>query len=198
MVLDLWQAAAQIARGGVVAVATGSSYALCARALDPQAVERVLVLKTSARQTPMATVIGAWEQLRWLVRDVPSWVWLRHRAFWPGACTLILPAVPSVPRALCSAQGAVGVRVAETDFLRTLAAMVGPLTATSANPTGADAAYDAHAVARYFPGLPVYGICGSAAPSTMVDATVQPALVLRAGALVFDPRWTMPGRESTP
>lgn len=191
---SLWQAAGELARGQVVAVATGSSYALCARVHDGQAIDRVRQLKSEARHAPIATIAGHWSQLRQLVRDVPAWVVYNHRYFWPGPLTILLPALPTLAPALVGADGTVGVRLAETGWLGQLAQMVGPLTATSANPTGQPAAQSKTQMAAYYPGLPCYGSCGGQPPSTIVDARSVPPRVLRQGAAAFDPHWlSVPG-----
>ena len=146
----------------------------------------MLELKSEARQSPMATVMAGWEQLRGLVVSVPAWLVVRHSQFWPGACTVVLRACTALPAPLVSASGGVGVRVAETMFLRQLCQLTGPLTATSANPTGRAPAHSAQQLQAYYPQLPAYGSCAGAAPSTILDAMVWPPRVLRPGALVPD------------
>jgi L-threonylcarbamoyladenylate synthase len=72
--------------------------------------------------------------------------------------------------------------------VRELLDAVGPLTGTSANRSGEPPLADPDAVARELPDIDLLvdgGPAPGGAPSTIVDATVEPPRVLRPGAF----RW---------
>jgi L-threonylcarbamoyladenylate synthase len=106
--------------------------------------------------------------------------------FWPGPLTLVVPGRASVAPGAQSS-GRAGIRVPDHPVARALAEACGhPLTATSANRSGQPAAADPDAVAASLPGIAVLVDAGTTAggpPSTVVDATTDPARLLREGAL---------------
>ncbi len=112
-------------------------------------------------------------------------------AFWPGALTLVVGqrGDVSLPAALTGGASTIGLRLPDHDAPRALAAELGPLPVTSANRSGEPDATDAAGVlamlgdvadlAIVLDGGPVR----SGAPSSVVDCSVVPPRLLRAGAL---------------
>jgi L-threonylcarbamoyladenylate synthase len=73
--------------------------------------------------------------------------------FWPGPLTLVLPAAAGTPKQLLNRRGGVGVRVSSQAIATRLARELGrPLTATSANPSGLQAASTIEQAQNYFAG----------------------------------------------
>jgi L-threonylcarbamoyladenylate synthase len=71
--------------------------------------------------------------------------------FWPGPLTLVLPAKKGLSPLLCNPNGGVGVRVSSHPVASALAKRLGhPLTATSANPSGAEPARTIAQAQAYF------------------------------------------------
>ena len=64
--------------------------------------------------------------------DVPSIAYRLMERFWPGALTLVVPKLPSVPMEV-SASETVAVRIPDLDLARALMRLTGPLAVTSAN-----------------------------------------------------------------
>lgn len=107
-------------------------------------------------------------------------------ALWPGPLTIVLPVMARSGRGL--GVTTLGVRVPGDPALRAIVAEVGkPIYSTSANRAGEPPLRDHDALQRAFGAvadLLVYdGPPAAAQPSTVVDATVSPARVVRAGAL---------------
>lgn len=98
---------------------------------------------------------------------------------------MVLPAVPGAEEAT------VGVRCPDHALVQAIAAAVGPIATTSANRSGDPTPVAAAAAAASLdvaPGNDLLvldgGSCGGV-PSTVVDLTVDPAIVLRAGPVVI-------------
>lgn len=109
-------------------------------------------------------------------------------ALWPGPLTIVLPVVRH-PGSRFSA-ATLGVRVPGDPALRAIVADVGaPIYSTSANRAGTPPLQDHDALRRAFGSsadLLVYdGRPAAAQPSTVVDASVSPPRVLRAGAIAL-------------
>jgi len=177
-------------RGEVVAFPTESSYGLAVDALSSEAVGRLFALKGREPGKPPPILVADEEMLARVVARVPDAARALMAKFWPGPLTLVLPARAGLPEALTS-EGGVGVRRSPHPVADALVrAFGGPITATSANPSGAPPALRAAEVRAMF-GERIHLLDGGdapgAAPSTVArvgeDGTIT---VLRAGAL--DPK----------
>jgi L-threonylcarbamoyladenylate synthase len=107
---------------------------------------------------------------------------------WPGPLTLVLRACPSVPDGVTAGTGTIGVRVSSHPVARALVRALGaPVTAPSANPSGAEPPTTAAGVLAYFDGALDLVLDAGPTPgglaSTVLDATVDPPRVLRQGPL---------------
>ncbi len=173
--------------GGVVVAPTDTVYGLFCNALDAAAVERVCSIKgrDAARAMPVA-VAGMREAAR-LVRDVPPAARRLMERFWPGALTLVLPAVPGLP-APVAPEGAVGVRSPAHGWLLSLLRDCGaPLVATSANLSGdvqpVSLECVAPAVLEAADFVVDQGPLPAGKPSSVLDLTGPQARLLREGVL---------------
>ena len=106
--------------------------------------------------------------------------------FWPGPLTLVFSAASSVSSRLTGGSGKIGIRVSSHPVARLLAkGIAGPLTATSANLSGGQECTTAAEVIHLFGDRLDAIIDGGPTPggigSTILDITVHPPLVLRAG-----------------
>ena len=122
--------------GGVIVAPTDTVYGLFCNALDPVAVERVCAIKGREAARAMPVAVAGVDAARLLVRDVPDAARRLMERFWPGALTIVLPAVPGLP-APVAPEGTVGVRAPGHGWLlRLLRDTALPLVATSANLSG--------------------------------------------------------------
>lgn len=133
---DVDAAADAVARGEAVVYPTETVYGLGADALDADAVERVFAIKGRSRGNPLSLgvddVDAALEHTQPTGREVGF-----MRRFLPGPVTVVVARDPTVPDALTAGRDRVGIRVPDHDLARELLAATGPLTATSANLSGA-------------------------------------------------------------
>ena len=174
--------------GGVVACATETLIGLLADARNEQAVERVVEIKRRGTQSAIAVLIPGVRTVPTVAREFPPAAERLADAHWPGPLTILLPARSDLHPALVH-EGKIGVRVpGESPALELCRAFGAPLTATSANRTGEPPARTADE-ARAALGDDVDAIvpedAPGGAPSTLVDATVDPPRVLREGAVVL-------------
>ena len=146
----LHEATECIKRGGVLAVATESFYALAGSALNQDAVERVASLKGARSHKPILVLIGHPNKLSSLVPFFPPGTECLIQKFWPGPVTLVLPACSHLPSALTCQTETIGVRQPGDSRLLTLLCATGPLTGTSANHSGDSPAQTADDVKREF------------------------------------------------
>jgi len=123
-----------------------------------------------------------------LVAEIPSAAEILMKTFWPGPLTLVFRASPSVLPRLTADTGKIGIRISSHPVARLLAAGIeGPLTATSANLSGAQECSTAQEVIAALGDLPDALIESGPTPggsgSTILDVTVSPPRILREGAI---------------
>ena len=182
-------AADALARGFLVAFPTDTLYGL---AVDPRNPEAVRALYRAKQRGEAAIPLIA-SDVGQVERDVGRMSPMARRLaarFWPGPLTLILEALPSLAEDLHGGTRTVGVRVPNHPVARQLAREAGhPLTATSANLSGIEAASTADevvaglgdAVALVLDAGPTLG----GHPSTIVDAQGDCPVLVRAGAVAW-------------
>ena len=180
------EAGAVLRRGGLVAFPTESFYGLGADALDEAAVARVFQAKGRPETKPVLVLVESVAMAEDLVADLSEEVRGLMARHWPGPLTLVLRARPHVPPALTAGTGTVGVRMPGHAIAGALVRAAGrPITAPSANPSGAAPPTTASEVRAYFPAALDLILDGGATPggtgSTVADCTVWPPRLLRAG-----------------
>lgn len=135
--------------GTPVVIPTDTVYGIAASAADPDAVAAIFAIKDRPVDTQIAALVADVAQAETLV-DLGSMGHALAEAFWPGALTIVAPRRPDCVLAVGDAE-TIGVRCADHPLVRELAAVVGPIAATSANRHGEPTPIDAAAVARSLP-----------------------------------------------
>jgi len=134
--MSVSDAAAAVRAGHAVVYPTETVYGLGADATDPDAVERVFELKGRPRENPLSlgvpSVDAALDYTRPTEREERF-----MRRFLPGPVTVVVERHPSLPDALTAGRDRVGVRVPDHETALALLERAPPLTATSANRSGA-------------------------------------------------------------
>jgi L-threonylcarbamoyladenylate synthase len=178
--------------GRLVAFPTETFYGLGADALDPEAVARVFRAKGRPADKPLLVLVDSLEMARTIVSELPIGIKPLLDAHWPGPLTVVFHAQPHVPHALTAGTGTVGVRLPGHAVARALVRGFGrPVTAPSANPHARPSPTTATAVRRWLGDSVDLVLDGGPTPggypSTVLDATVRPYRVVRAGAVVLGP-----------
>ena len=181
-----------LANGEVVAIPTDTVYGLAAALDQPAAIERLYTLKGRSAEKAIPILIADPVDVDKLTPDMPAMAMRLADAFWPGALTLVLRALPDLPDRVKTptADGitTVAVRVPDNRLARAVIATAGgALAVTSANRSGAAPALDASEVgALGLPG-PLFVVDGGRAPggtpSTIVLATGDAPEIIRQGAI---------------
>jgi L-threonylcarbamoyladenylate synthase len=180
--------AAAIGRGEVVAIPTETVYGLAVRADDAAAVERMAALKGRAEGQPFQLLVDPVEAVLPLLAEPTALD--RVRALWPGPLTAIVRARPGAALTVVTAEGTVGVRQpADALACAVVGAAGGVLAATSANRSREAPTTSAEEVAHVFGDALLVLDCGERtglAPSTVVDLTRDPPVLLREGPITAE------------
>jgi L-threonylcarbamoyladenylate synthase len=125
-----------------------------------------------------------------LVEEIPSQARSLMERHWPGPLTLVFRARPEVTPEVTAGTGTIGIRLPGHRLaLGLVRASGGPVTAPSANPSDASPPTTAGGVLAVFDGRVELVLDGGETagglPSTVVDVTVDPPRVLRAGAVAL-------------
>jgi L-threonylcarbamoyladenylate synthase len=186
------QAAEVVRAGGVVCFPTETYYGLAALAMDAAAVGKVIAAKGRPDAMPIACVAADLAIARRLWAEPVDKLALRLADdHWPGPLTIVAAAAPDLPAELAG-PGGIGVRVSPHPLAAALAHAVGaPITATSANRSGAPACRTIDAArAQLGDAVDFYldaGETPGGAPSTLVEVHGSIGKILRAGALTLSP-----------
>lgn len=179
-----------LARGGVAAVPTETFYALAADPASEKGVSRVFEIKGRDDGKPLLVLVSSREDLARLGVEAAPRLLERFFGIWPAPLTVVLPL--RTPIAASRGSRTLAVRVPAGGTIRRLLDRVGPLTGTSANRSGQPPISDPDELARRLGGDLDFLVDGGAtpggAPSTIVDATLDPPRVLRAGAYAWTDR----------
>ena len=128
---------AALQAGELVVYPTETFYAIGADAFSSIALRRLFQVKRREPGRPVRLIAADTAMAFSVAREIPIDARRLADAFWPGPLTLVLPARDSIAPELAGPDG-VGVRVSPNPVARALSAGIGrPITATSANLSGA-------------------------------------------------------------
>ena len=175
-------AARLLAEGRLVAFPTDTVYGVGVPFSRPDLLTRLVELKGRPENKPIPVLVADRAQVAAAGYVLDERAERLTARWWPGPLTLVLPAPAGGP--------ATGFRVPDHPVALALIDLAGPLWATSANRSGEPETLGADEVLVAFA---VHGgdlaavVDGGAAPggvpSSVVDLTVEPARLLRAGAI---------------
>ncbi len=185
----LFRIAGCLQNGGIAAIPTDTCYGLAVNPFHATSVDRLFVLKGRDRSKPIPLLISHMDMLRPLVREVTPLAEQIMTRCWPGPLTLIFKASEAVPPILTGGTHTIGLRLPNSPFLRGLIEVMGcPITATSANRSGAPPLPSAEAIEAGLGGfidlIVEGGECGGL-PSTVLDVRSSRIKVIREGALAL-------------
>jgi L-threonylcarbamoyladenylate synthase len=183
------RALAVLRSGGLLAFPTDTVYGVAANPFDAAAIERLYEAKIRETNKAIAVLIGNLDQIAQIAREVTESASRLAKHFWPGALTLIVPRLVSLPNILSPTQS-IGLRMPDHPFALELLQKAGPLATTSANLSGGSNTTTAQEVLAQLDErielLLDGGKTPGGIPSTVVDCTQSEAIILRQGAISAD------------
>jgi L-threonylcarbamoyladenylate synthase len=176
--------------GGVIAFPTETFYGLGADPGNPGAVKRLFEIKGRSADQPILLLIRSVDEVeQWASGTTPSARALMER-FWPGPLTLVFQARQGTIREIASGRGTIGLRMPGNRLTLHLLEVLGSaLTGTSANISGGQSPETAEEAADAIGGAVDLildgGRTAGGRSSTVVDASQEPPLLIREGAVPF-------------
>lgn len=175
----LQEAAAILAKGGLVIIPTETVYGIAAHMADDKAIERLRNIKKRTQDKPFSLHIDKKEKIEEFARDIPTPAYKLTAKFWPGPLTLILKAKD---------KGTIGIRMPDdTVALKVIALSAVPLVCPSANISGKAAPVNFSEAIKDLDGLVDFAIDAGKTrlglESSIVDLTLEPLRILREGAI---------------
>ncbi|NTW07841.1 MAG: threonylcarbamoyl-AMP synthase [Syntrophaceae bacterium] len=184
----LSRAADILAAGGIIAYPTETFYGLGADATSEKAIRKIYDLKGRKFHNPISVIIDNEEKLYPLVSEVPAVSLILMKTFWPGPLTIVFRASDKTSPLLTAQTGKIGIRISSHRGAMVLAQKLGhPLTATSANLSGAPECSTATEVANQIgdkvAAIIDLGKTAGGRGSTIIDVTSDPPQILREGVI---------------
>jgi L-threonylcarbamoyladenylate synthase len=179
----------QIKKGQVAGMPTDTFYGLAADPLNLRAVDLIYEVKSRSRHKPLSLLIESVEQAEYLARPLPDVFYDITRKYWPGPLTIIVKASSRLPLKVTANTGNVALRVPAAKIpVEVIRAAGVPITATSANISGASECTTAAGVREQLGGRLSLIVDGGTSPrevaSTILDMSVNGKItILRHGAI---------------
>ncbi len=174
--------------GKLVAFPTDTVYGIGADVFNEDAVRQIFVAKKRDFDRPLQVLIAHRSDLSAIAKERSETLGQLASEFWPGPLTLVMTAKEDFPRQVRCGGDTIGVRIpANPITLKLIKAFGAPIAATSANISGHPDPVSAAEVLEYLgddidiilDGGPTPGNI----PSTVLDISVHPPVVLRRGKL---------------
>lgn len=184
----LAEAVSWLKQGQPVAFPTDTVYGVGVAMDDVAGLERLYRVKERPPKMGIPLLLADVDDLRRVCPAVPEAAWRLAQRFWPGGLTIVLERREEISTWVTGEHAGVAVRLPAHPVPRELARRLGrPLAASSANRSGNPAPVTAAEVLAQLGGrLPLIldgGPCMAGQASTIVDLTVEPPLLRRAGPI---------------
>lgn len=176
--------------GGVAVIPTDTVYGVAARVADAEAVSRLFAIKKRPNSVALPVFVENLEGVVDAGGRLPAAAQTLAHAFWPGALTLVIPALASMAERVGASESTIGFRLPDDDFVQELVVRTGPLAVTSANEHGEPPMTSADDVQRGFANANVDAVVDgglrNGAVSTVVRCRDDGYEILRVGAISAD------------
>jgi L-threonylcarbamoyladenylate synthase len=184
----LREAAHVIKNGGIAVYPTETVYGLAAAYDTASALERLFAAKGRQETKPVLLLIESSRQLAGLAGKIQPQALQLAEKWWPGPLTMLFKARPCLSPYLTGDEGKVACRVSSSAVAQRLVELVGcPITSTSANLAGgASATRIADIPRELLERVDVVIDAGSTPgglPSTLLDVSILPFIIVREGAI---------------
>ncbi|WXG42439.1 MAG: L-threonylcarbamoyladenylate synthase [Candidatus Freyarchaeum deiterrae] len=172
-------------KGKLVAYPTDTVYGLGADPFNINAVENLLKVKKRKVELGLPILVSDESVARRIAEFTPE-ADLLSKSFWPGTLTLVLKTRIKIPRIVTGNRDNIAIRLPSHKVPQLLAGCLdGVLVGTSANISGEPSAMNAQQVqeqiGRNIDMIIDGGETSSDQPSTIIDLTRKPPIILREG-----------------
>jgi tRNA threonylcarbamoyl adenosine modification protein (Sua5/YciO/YrdC/YwlC family) len=183
---EVHRAAQLLAQGGVLAVPTDSGYSLACDLHSRKAIDRLYILKQSPRSHPLSILLAEVDDVGRYAGYISTLAYRTMKRLLPGPYTFIVEAGREIPKRMHKKRRTIGIRVPDAAIPRALARELGrPLVTTSLRQDEADRfLVDPNEIEQSLGqqlAAVVDGGLGLEDPTTVVDLTTSPFLILREG-----------------
>jgi tRNA threonylcarbamoyl adenosine modification protein (Sua5/YciO/YrdC/YwlC family) len=170
--------------GEVIAYPTDTVYGLGCDLTNKRAVDKLYAIKEMSKSHPLAFICPDLSNIaRYAIVENQTYRVLRH--YLPGPYCFILEATREVPKLVQTKLKTVGIRIPNHEVIRAITRELGrPVISTTAQKVGADPHVDPSEIDDEFRGLAMVldGGGGGLVPTTVIDLTKMPPVVVREGA----------------
>lgn len=174
-----------LAQDGVIVYPTDTIYGIGCSIYSKKGIERIRRIKGRDGAKHFSILCADLKDLSRYARNVSNSAYKLMRKMLPGPYTVVLRASREIPRLMQSKKKTIGIRVTENAICQTIVEQLGhPIVTTSANPSGETPATSSYVIDELFGSqvdLIVDGGDLDSVPSTVIDLSVEPPLVLREG-----------------
>jgi tRNA threonylcarbamoyl adenosine modification protein (Sua5/YciO/YrdC/YwlC family) len=176
--------------GGIIVYPTDTIYGLGCDIFQHKAIERICQIKNiDPRKAQLSFVCDDLSDMSKYTKSISTPLYRMLKNYLPGPYTFILPASKEVPKILKSKKDTIGLRVPDNNIANTLVKELGhPVLSTSLPGQQVEEYTDPEIIYENFKNLVdivVDGGIGGMIPSTIVDCTTEPALLVRQGLGVW-------------
>ena len=188
---DLERAVQHLKDNGVVAIPTDTLYGLAAYAFSHSAVDRVFAVKGRPKDLALPVLVGSWEQVEKVAKNLPPQTQILAERFWPGGLTMVVEKADALPDQLTAGGPTVAVRMPDHPVPIALIQGLGsPITGTSANISGGADLLSLAELTRQIGSLVDQVVEVGPEPkgiaSTVIDITGGEPKLLRQGVILFE------------
>ncbi len=170
---------------GVIVYPTDTIYGIGCSIYSKKGIERIRRIKGRDATKHFSILCADLKDLSKYARNVSNSAYKLMRKMLPGPYTVVLQASREIPRLMQSRKKTIGIRVTENAICQSIVEELGhPIVTTSANPSGEVPVGNPYLIDDWCGSLVDLIIDGGdldSAPSTVVDLSVSPPVVLREG-----------------
>jgi len=177
--------------GGVIIYPTDTIYGLGCDIFQPKAIEKICRIKNlNPKKAQLSFICHDLSDMSQYCKSIDTPLYRLLKKHVPGPYTFILPASREVPRILKNKKDTIGISVPDNNIARTIVKQLGhPIISTSLPGDFVEEYTDPELIYEKFEHLADIVInagIGKMTPSTVIDCTLEPPEVIRAGAGVWE------------
>jgi tRNA threonylcarbamoyl adenosine modification protein (Sua5/YciO/YrdC/YwlC family) len=177
--------------GGIIIYPTDTIYGLGCSIFQHKAIEKICRLKNiDPKKAQFSFICNDLSDLSTYTKSISTPLYRLLRNYLPGPYTFILPASKQVPKILKSKKETIGLRIPDNNIACTIIRELGhPILSTSLPGEMVEEYTDPEIMYDNFKNqvdIVVHGGIGGMVPSTVLDCTVEPPIMVRQGLGIWE------------